>query len=153
MEVNSLQSLFTLRALWSGCCHVVVWTILTPSTVSTLSHCLSTSRRVESARGTGLRGDRSHWTVESLGTDVCVGVLSRGRAVGPTGAVVSSLTAAHGQSQSLLVTVHPPRAALAVRGLGTVSLVVKRSGWTRVLVRVGCIQWTVVTGGAVGVIV
>ena len=68
MKVYSLQSLFTLRALWSGCCHVVVWTILTPSTVSTLSHCLSTSRRVESAQGTGLRGDRSHWTVESLGT-------------------------------------------------------------------------------------
>lgn len=153
MDIYSLKSLFTLRALWSGCCHVVVKTILTPGTVSTLSHCLSTSRRVESARGTGLRGDRSHWTVESLWTDVCVGILCRGGAVGPTGAVVAGLTDAHRQSQSLLVTVHPSRAALAVRGLGAVSLVVEGPGRTRVLVRVGCIQRTVVTSGAVGVIV
>lgn len=126
---------------------------MTSSTVSTLSNCLSTSRRVESARGTGLRGDSSHWAVESLWTDVCLGILCRGRAVGSTGAVVAGLTAAHGQSQSLLVTVHPPRAALTVRGLGAVSLVVEGPGRTRVLVRVGCIQWTVVTSGAVGVIV
>lgn len=153
MEVNFLQSLFILRVLWFGCCYVVVWIILIFSIVSIFFYCLFISRRVESVRGIGLRGDRFYWIVEFFGIDVCIGVLSRGRVVSFIGVVVFSLIVVYGQSQFFLVIVYFFRVVLVVRGLGTVSLVVKCFGRIRVLVRVGCIQWIVVIGGVVGVIV
>lgn len=150
---NPSDSWITLRTLGSCSCHIVLWAVLTPCTVSALLHSLSPSGWVEGARGTRLRCDSSHWTVETLGTNVGIGILCGGGAVGPTCTVVPSLTAAHWLREPILITVHSSWAGLTVRQLGPVGLVVKRPGGTGVLVGVGCVEWAVVSGGTVGVIV